>query len=55
MQSPAQSPAICDRPTQQCHLIHYGEAGQGGHFAVLEQPEILVSEIRTGLRTLRAR
>jgi pimeloyl-ACP methyl ester carboxylesterase len=35
------------------NLIHYGEAGKGGHFAALEQPEILVSEIRTGLRSLR--
>jgi epoxide hydrolase len=34
--------------------IHYGEAAKGGHFAALEQPEILVSEIRTGLRTLRS-
>jgi epoxide hydrolase len=33
------------------NLIHYGEASKGGHFAALEQPEILVSEIRTGLRT----
>ena len=35
------------------NLIHYGEAERGGRFAALEQPEILVSEIRTGLRTLR--
>lgn len=35
-------------------LIHYGEADKGGHFAALEQPEILVSEIRTGLRSLRS-
>ncbi|WP_406643023.1 epoxide hydrolase family protein [Amycolatopsis sp. WGS_07] len=35
------------------NLIHYGEADKGGHFAALEQPEILVREIRTGLRTLR--
>jgi pimeloyl-ACP methyl ester carboxylesterase len=34
-------------------LIHYGEADKGGHFAALEQPEILISEIRTGLRSLR--
>ncbi|CAM5716165.1 epoxide hydrolase family protein [Streptomyces griseorubiginosus] len=34
-------------------LIHYGEADKGGHFAALEQPETLVSEIRTGLRALR--
>ena len=35
------------------NLIHYGEAGRGGHFAALEQPAILIDEIRTGLRTLR--
>ncbi|AZP22520.1 epoxide hydrolase [Streptomyces aquilus] len=36
------------------NLIHYAEADRGGHFAPLEQPEILVSEIRAGLRTLRS-
>ncbi|MFI6951728.1 epoxide hydrolase family protein [Streptomyces sp. NPDC050422] len=36
------------------NLIHYGEADKGGHFAALEQPEILVSEISTGLRRLRS-
>jgi pimeloyl-ACP methyl ester carboxylesterase len=36
------------------NLIHHGEAEQGGHFAALEQPDILVREIRTGLRTLRS-
>jgi epoxide hydrolase len=36
------------------NLIHYGEADKGGHFAAMEQPEILVSEIRAGLRTLRS-
>ena len=36
------------------NLIHYGEAAKGGHFAALEQPEILVGEIRTGLRSLRS-
>ena len=35
-------------------LIHYGEAGGGGHFAAFEQPEIMISEIRTGLKSLRA-
>ncbi|WP_382304434.1 epoxide hydrolase family protein [Herbiconiux sp. UC225_62] len=34
-------------------LIHFGEAPRGGHFAALEQPEILVDELRTGLRSLR--
>jgi pimeloyl-ACP methyl ester carboxylesterase len=36
------------------NLIHYGEADKGGHFAALEQPEILISEIRNGLRSLRS-
>ncbi|HEY0260363.1 MAG TPA: epoxide hydrolase [Lacisediminihabitans sp.] len=36
------------------NLIHYGEADRGGHFAALEQPEILINEIRTGLRSLRS-
>jgi pimeloyl-ACP methyl ester carboxylesterase len=36
------------------NLIHYGEAARGGHFAAFEQPEILVDEIRAGLRSLRS-
>ena len=36
------------------NLIHYGAADKGGHFAAFEQPEILVSEIRAGLRRLRS-
>lgn len=36
------------------NLIHFGAADKGGHFAAFEQPEILVSEIRTGLRSLRS-
>ncbi|MBN9328000.1 MAG: epoxide hydrolase, partial [Cellulomonas sp.] len=36
------------------NLIHFGEAERGGHFAALEQPEVLVAELRTGLRSLRA-
>ncbi|NQX27462.1 epoxide hydrolase [Microbacteriaceae bacterium VKM Ac-2854] len=35
-------------------LIHYAEAEHGGHFAALEQPEFLVDELRTGLRSLRS-
>ncbi|WP_207793321.1 epoxide hydrolase family protein [Nocardioides acrostichi] len=34
-------------------LVHYAEADRGGHFAALEQPEILVEEIRAGLRGIR--
>ena len=36
------------------NLIHYAEADKGGHFAAFEQPEILISEIRIGLRSLRS-
>jgi len=36
------------------NLIHYGEAEKGGHFPAFEQPEILVNEIRAGLRSLRS-
>lgn len=35
-------------------LVHFGEAAHGGHFAALEQPRILVGEIRTGLRPMRS-
>lgn len=34
-------------------LVHFGEAEHGGHVAALEQPDFLVSELRTGFRTLR--
>lgn len=33
-------------------LVHFAEAEHGGHFAALEQPAILVDELRTGLRGL---
>ncbi len=36
------------------NLIHYGEAEKGGHFAAMEQPAFLTTEIRTTFRTLRA-
>jgi len=34
-------------------LIHYNRLGKGGHFAAWDQPELFISEVRTGLRTLR--
>lgn len=36
------------------NLIHFRQVDAGGHFAPLEQPEILVKEIRAGLRRLRS-
>jgi len=34
-------------------LIHYNKVDKGGHFAAWEQPELFVSEVRDGLRSLR--
>jgi pimeloyl-ACP methyl ester carboxylesterase len=34
-------------------LIHYNQLDKGGHFAAWDQPELFVSEVRTGLRQLR--
>jgi pimeloyl-ACP methyl ester carboxylesterase len=35
------------------NLIHYNEVDKGGHFAAWEQPELFVSEVRDGFRSLR--
>src|SRR6476661_3390248 len=34
-------------------LIHYNKLDKGGHFAAWEQPELLVSELRTAFKSLR--
>ena len=34
-------------------LVHYNKLDKGGHFAAWEQPELFVSEVREGLRSLR--
>jgi pimeloyl-ACP methyl ester carboxylesterase len=31
-------------------LVHFGEVARGGHFAFLEQPELLVEEVRATFR-----
>jgi hypothetical protein len=36
-------------------LILCRKADKGGHYAALEQPAVLVEELRTGLRSLRSR
>jgi len=36
------------------NLIHYGEANAGGHFAARPSSNPMVSEVRTGLRSLRS-
>jgi pimeloyl-ACP methyl ester carboxylesterase len=35
------------------NLIHYNELERGGHFAAWEEPELFVSELRAGFRSLR--
>jgi hypothetical protein len=35
------------------NLIYFNEAGQGGHFAAWEQPQLFSEEVRAGLRPLR--
>jgi pimeloyl-ACP methyl ester carboxylesterase len=35
------------------NLIHYNKLDKGGHFAAWEQPELYVSELREGFRSLR--
>jgi pimeloyl-ACP methyl ester carboxylesterase len=35
------------------HLVHFSEVARGGHFALLEQPELLVADIRATFRPLR--
>ena len=35
------------------NLIHYNQVDKGGHFAAWEQPELFVTEVRSGLRSLR--
>ncbi len=34
-------------------LVHYNQLDKGGHFAAWEQPELLVDEMRVGLKSLR--
>jgi pimeloyl-ACP methyl ester carboxylesterase len=34
-------------------LIHYHKLDRGGHFAAWEQPDLFVSEVRTGFKPLR--
>lgn len=34
-------------------LVHFGELDRGGHFAAMEQPDLLVEELRSTFRSLR--
>lgn len=35
------------------NLVHFNEVARGGHFALLEQPDLLVADIRTTFRGIR--
>jgi pimeloyl-ACP methyl ester carboxylesterase len=39
--------------TRFSNLVHFHELAAGGHFAALEQPDLLTKEIRTGFRGFR--
>jgi microsomal epoxide hydrolase len=38
---------------RQYHVVHWSEQPQGGHFAALEEPELLVDDVRKFFRPLR--
>ncbi|TDW95594.1 pimeloyl-ACP methyl ester carboxylesterase [Kribbella pratensis] len=46
-------PAIRRVLDRQHHIVHWSEFTQGGHFAALEAPALLVNDIRTFFRLLR--
>ncbi|WP_410790827.1 epoxide hydrolase family protein [Kribbella sp. C-35] len=46
-------PAIRRVLERRHHIIHWSEYPQGGHFAALETPNLLVNDIRTFFRLLR--
>ncbi len=35
------------------HVVHWSEFGRGGHFAAMEAPDLLVSDVRTFFRLVR--
>jgi microsomal epoxide hydrolase len=37
-----------------CNVQHWTEMPRGGHFGALEEPELLVEDIRTFARKLRS-
>ena len=36
-----------------CNLVHWSEFDRGGHFAAIEEPDLLVEDIRAFFRPLR--
>jgi len=47
----APPPSLLER---EFNLTHYAKMPRGGHFACLEQPELLVADIREFFRALRS-
>jgi hypothetical protein len=41
------------RTEQSNHIVHWSEFGRGGHFAAMEEPDLLVGDVRAFFRTLR--
>jgi pimeloyl-ACP methyl ester carboxylesterase len=38
---------------QSNHIVHWSEFGRGGHFAAMEEPDLLVGDVRSFFRLLR--
>ena len=38
---------------QSNHIVHWSEFDRGGHFAAMEEPDLLVTDIRQFFRHLR--
>ena len=36
-----------------CNVVHWSEFDRGGHFAAMEEPELLTEDIRAFFRPLR--
>ncbi|GAB2910783.1 hypothetical protein GCM10027047_06270 [Rhodococcus aerolatus] len=42
-----------ERASEVDHVVHWTEMPRGGHFAAMEQPDLLVEDVRTFFRPLR--
>jgi len=49
----AEDVAIRRYGAQTHNITHWSDFGQGGHFAAMETPQLLIPDIRTFFRTIR--
>jgi hypothetical protein len=48
-----QDQAVVDQSNEQCAEVHWAEFSRGGHFAAMEAPDLLVSDVREFFRQFR--